>query len=221
MPNLILDFLFPRKCVGCFRFGSYLCSDCQRKIKHLSNQICPECERNSIGGEIHFGCQRRYSLDGLTSAYEFASPIKEAIYQFKYKFVSDLKTTLVDLLLSAKKEDLKKDFVLVPIPLYFRKENFRGFNQVALLGKDLAEKQGLEFRGDLLKKVKDTKPQVKLKEKERKENIKGVFEVVGSVEGKNILLFDDVWTTGATIKEAGSVLKRKRAKLVWGLTLAR
>ena len=145
----------------------------------------------------------------------------------KYHFVTDLANELV--VLSAKHLSSHLIFqtspILIPVPLHPRRERWRGFNQAELLGKMLAGNFAWQFRNDILMRHKNTKPQIGLKGAKRKENIQGAFEIVHKSKILNlkskILLFDDVWTTGSTLKECGNVLKRVGAKKVWGLTLAR
>lgn len=238
----ILDLLFPKKCLGCGRTGAYFCSDCLNFVSLDFARICPVCERSSIGGMTHPRCQTGTSLDGLTSIFTYKGIMKKAIAKLKYKFVSDLATDLVEIFLSFCGEDKtfsdvcqKKDICLVPIPLHQARQNWRGFNQSELLGKMIVENLSIGFVPGLLKRVKNTKPQIKLKEKERKKNIQDAFVISPNYLAKpdpalrdqllitnySFLLFDDVWTSGATLKEAGKVLKQSGAKFVWGLTLVR
>lgn len=112
---------------------------------------------------------------------------------------------------------------IIPIPLFWYKENERGFNQASLFGKKLANELNLQFSDKILVRTKNVPSQTKLTQKERKENVKGIFSVSPIVHSSSfsILLVDDVWTTGATLKEATRVLKEGGVKKVWGLTMAR
>lgn len=113
--------------------------------------------------------------------------------------------------------------LVVPIPLYWHKENIRGFNQASLFGEKLSLKFNLLFSDKILVRKKNVPSQTKLTQKEREENVKGIFSVSPNIHNSlfNILLVDDVWTTGATLKEATRVLKEGGVKRVWGLTIAR
>ena len=240
----LLDFLFPRRCLGCGRWGRYFCEDCLKTIKPFKKQICPVCGKPAISGKTHALCQTKYSLDGLISIFPYEGAIKEAITKLKYKFVTDLAEELVALIVQIIKESDSKRFnllkrmikrnradegdesVLVPVPLHPRRERWRGFNQAEFLGRMLAEKSNWQVQTDILVRRRYTKPQVKLKGKKRKKNVKGAFEISPKVShfsflASNFLIFDDVWTTGSTLKECGNVLKRAKVKKVWGLTLAR
>jgi len=211
----------------------------------LDNQrICPVCEKPSIGGHTHPKCFKKDSLNGLTSVFAYKGLIKKAITKLKYKFISDIADDLVEVFLSSCGEDItfssycqKEKPILVPIPLHPSRLRWRGFNQSELLGKMIAQNLGLNFMPEILVRIKNTKPQMKLSEKERQENIRGAFmlnsparNAAHSVAGGHLpfpiihspfIIFDDVWTSGATIKEAGKILKQNGAKKVWGLTIAR
>lgn len=143
--------------------------------------------------------------------------------KLKYNFVSDLTDELVDLAVNFLQEDFFQARVLVPIPLHWYRKNWRGFNQAEILGKEIALKLKIDFCPDLLLRTRSTKPQVKLKGKERKKNVRGAFKLNPKyrILDTEYLLFDDVWTTGATMKECARVLKKAGVKKVFGLTLAR
>lgn len=231
--SLLLDILFPKKCVGCNKAGSYFCQDCVRNIKQ-TDLVCPRCEDLSLGGQTHPICRRRFGLDGLWSLGVYQDSLKKAIGQLKYHWVSDLAESLIDITLEywAKyqpfvldqiKKDRGEGWVVIPVPLHWWKQNNRGFNQASLLGQILSKRLGLDYY-EALKRVRFTKSQVKLKEHQRKENIKGAFAISPNCNLSPVtcvLLIDDVWTTGSTLRECGYILKRAGAKKVWALTLAR
>ncbi len=229
----ILDFFFPKKCLGCGRIGEYFCSQCLNFISLCKEQICPVCEKPAIGGLTHSRCWTPFTLDGLTSIFVYQGLIKSAISKLKYRFVSDLASDLVELFLSFCGENKafsyfcqQENVFFVPVPLHPQRERWRGFSQTKLLGKLISENLNLPFLPDLLIRTKNTRPQVELKEEKRRKNIQGAFKINPKISHfsfpiSNFLIFDDIWTTGATLKEAGKVLKQARAKKVWGLTLAR
>ncbi|KKR80768.1 MAG: hypothetical protein UU73_C0002G0087 [Candidatus Daviesbacteria bacterium GW2011_GWA1_41_61] len=241
----LVDLLFPKFCAGCGKVGTYLCNKCLWDIQQ-TDLVCPQCERLSVGGLTHPLCKRRYGLDGLWSLGIYQDPLRKIIQKLKYKFVKDVGETLISLTLKywvkftpQLLEELKKDqgegWVVIPVPLHPKRQRFRGFNQSAQLGKLLAQKIGLDYQ-EVLKRIKYTKPQVGLKGKERRENLKNAFEIDPSpslpdqddklcsknyTQLVNCLLIDDVWTTGSTIKECCYVLKKAGAQKVWAITLAR
>ena len=228
----IIDFIFPQKCLGCKQTGGYFCSDCLNLVSLKDNRICPVCAKPSVGGLTHPRCQTPHGLDGLTAVFAYKGLMKKAIQRLKYKFISDLAEDLVEVFLSLCGEDKafvhfsrQENVFFVPIPLHPARKRWRGFNQAELLGKIIAKNLGLKFSPQLLRRVKKTKPQVELKKEERKKNIQGAFKLNPnyqfSIINSPFILFDDVWTSGFTLKEAGKVLKARGAKKVWGLTLAR
>jgi ComF family protein len=222
--------------LDCGQEGHYFCSACQKQIKTLGFQICPICEKPAINGVTHPRCRKRNSLDRLISIFSYEGMIKTAISKLKYKFITDLAKELVGSTVRTIELDLGDQFksltwffmdhksILIPIPLYWRRENWRGFNQSELLGKRLADHFHWQLRTDILIRQRHAKPQVKLKGDERQQNIHGAFKISPNIQASqypNIVIFDDVWTTGSTLKEAGKILKMAGVKKVWGLTICR
>ncbi len=227
----LLDLLFPKRCVGCKKIGNYFCDDCIKNILQ-TDLVCPFCERPSIGGVTHPICKRRYGLDGLWSLGVYQDPLKKAVQKLKYKWIEEIAEVLINItieywarfqpvLLDQLKKDKGEGWIVVPVPLHYKRQNWRGFNQSALMAKSLAKKLGLNYK-ECLKRTKFTTPQVKLSMEKRRQNIKGAFASTSNeLRATNILLIDDVWTTGSTLKECCYILKRNGAKQVWALTLAR
>lgn len=225
--DFLWDFLFPKQCIGCGAFGSYFCPSCFKKIHFVTSGICPVCERQSVYGTTHPFCQSRYGIDGLSSVAIYEGLMKLAIRKFKYKpWLSHLGETLGLILANISYFTIPKgDWIITAVPLHIRKEKERGFNQAEILGKVIGERLGHKFVPDILLRQKEMKIQAKLSEEERKKNIAGAFVLnrnnLFSVLGKSIIIVDDVWTTGATLRMCANVLKRGGVKRVWGLTLAR
>jgi ComF family protein len=112
--------------------------------------------------------------------------------------------------------------LLIPVPLHPRRLRERGFNQALLLVKELSRRTGIPYGKRVLQKVRPTVPQVNLNGVEREKEVRGSFHIIGEeeVEGKSILLVDDVYTTGATVNECSKVLLAAGAERVDVLTLA-
>lgn len=230
--NWILDLFFPKRCVGCKKFGTYFCQNCVSSILQ-GDLICPICQKSAVGGQAHPICVSKYGLDGLWSLGLYKESLREAIIQFKYKYVRELSKILIDVLVEywAKHNPFLLDeiknshgvgWVVVPVPLHNYRKNWRGFNQSEILAQDLANRLGLKYV-PFLKRIHYTTPQAKLKGNERRKNLKNMFEVSSykPLTINSILLIDDVWTTGSTLKECCYELKRNGAKQVWAITLAR
>lgn len=207
----VLDILFPKVCFGCHKQGIYLCPDCLKKEEIVGQNYLPKSTPY---------------LDGLISLFRYRGGVRKAILALKYKFASDIAKELgvhaADVLKSRSFPKGKK--ILLPIPVFKTRANWRGFNQAEEIGGHLATALDWQFKTDVLLKIKPTTPQTGLSEKERTENLKGSFAINPQAyvsDYPHILLFDDVWTTGSTLKEAGKVLKEKGVKKVWGITFAR
>lgn len=234
----MLDLIFPKKCVNCGRFGAYLCVDCLQKIVFVDHPICPICQRQAIGGKTHPGCRGKYKLDGLVAGLRYRGPVRKGIGKIKYRFNWDVAETFVGLMAEQIwRFDMPADFVLVPIPLHARRKNWRGFNQAELICQILAKKFKVRWQNTLVR-TRETKTQVGLSQKDRLVNIKGAFalrgvqqdkrrpfgsaqgKIISKVNDKNIILVDDVFTTGATMFEACNVLKRAGVGEVWAMVMA-
>lgn len=216
----LLDLIFPKKCVSCSRFGSFLCFDCTSNIEVLEAQVCSACYKSAFLGKTHPICKKKTSLDGVVSFYNYSGPIKAIVKNLKYRFTTDALTELSEKLNLKRNLLPDSSWTLLPVPLHQQRQNFRGFNQAELLGSLVSKKLNLSLDNQLLKRKLATKSQVGLSQKERKENIDKVFKVLGEVKDKNFYIFDDVWTSGATLKSIAKELKKAGAEKVWGLTLA-
>ena len=222
----LLDLIFPKRCVSCRKFGSYLCDSCFSKVEFVDKPVCPYCERQAVGGKAHPGCAKRSGLDGLIVVCSYRGPGKNCINKIKYKWIYDIEKILATIISqNLWKFDFPTDSVLVPVPLHTKRKRWRGFNQAELLGKDLSKRFKHPY-ADLLLRSRYTRPQVELKKDERKKNVRGAFSLrftqskPFSLQGKNILLVDDVYTTGATMSECANVLKRAGASSVWAMAVA-
>ncbi len=216
----LLDLLFPKTCVGCGKLGEYLCERCVGQIEYLEVQLCSRCYKNAIGGKTHPKCETKFGLDGVVSFCNYKGTIREVIKNLKYRFTTALLGEVSKKIVFDPDLLPNKSWVALPVPLHKSRENFRGFNQAELLGKIMAQKLNLSFDSSVLKRKSETKSQVGLSQKQRKDNIALAFEVRGEVRGKGFYIFDDVWTSGATLNSVAKELKRAGAEYVWGLTLA-
>lgn len=227
----LLDFIFPKSCVGCAQAGTYFCADCVSSISPAES-ICPICAKPSVTGMTHPLCQSKFGLDGLWSLGLYRYSLKLAVQKLKYKWIKELAQILNRIIADNWQtappflfDQIKKDpnaWVVTSIPLHWRRQNWRGFNQAQLLGRLLAKSLGLEYV-ETLKKIKATKPQVNLSKEKRVQNLQNAFILINKDKPltKNYLLVDDVWTTGSTIKQCCNLLKAAGAKKVWGFTMAR
>ena len=235
--NIILDILFPTSCIGCGKEGRYICDECNVFISETM-PVCPVCCNSSFFGESHSNCVRKYSLDGLISIWDYEGLIKNLIYKIKYDgtthAISEIIENFFKLITNDKDNRFHaflsflsyKDTYITYVPMYIKKEKKRGFNQAELIAKEIGKISNRRIIS-LLKKIKNTESQTKLEKKERLENVKGSFEnsqicdKPSLSQTENVLLVDDIFTTGATMKECCKVLKQSGARKVWGFVLAR
>ncbi len=232
-PMSLLGLVYPKQCVGCEKRGRYFCYTCLKSVKLRKDYICPECNKWSLGGRVHLGCKKLDSLEGLVSLLSYKGLVRRGVHGLKYQLVKEMEDELVGIFMETIKQQLKNRQagelvrflktrpVVVAMPLHWRRENWRGFNQAEMVTKMVVDGLGLELLENWLVKVRSSKAQMKLKKDKREENVRGVFQVRGEKKVKRALLVDDVWTTGATMRAASRVLKRAGVKQVWGLTLAR
>jgi len=220
----LLDIFFPKRCVCCRKFGAYLCFDCAKEIEYIKTDTCPECGKISHGAKYCRNCRARAKtkLSSLIIAANYhCPPVKEMIHNLKYCGLTELSEHLGEILCQKLSSIDSKNYIIVPVPLYKKRQNSRGFNQSALIARYTAQKLGLEY-ADCLKRLRDTKPQVELKRGERQKNVLDSFKCASSiVERRNVLLIDDVATTGATLSECAKALKTAGAKKIIAAVVAR
>ena len=218
-----VEFFFPAHCVGCGREGVFLCTSCRRLLLPLLPPMCEKCS-GSLSWEGRCpNCQRwQLQIDGIRSAFRFEGVLREAILQLKYRHTKALAPTLGQLLaehLSAKPVPVD---VIVPVPLHWRRFRERGYNQSALLARELGGLIDKPVVETTLERVRPTTAQTKATAELRRNNVMGAFACRDQrLRLKHILLIDDVATTGATLDSCALALKQSGVASTWGLTLAR
>ncbi|QQG41875.1 MAG: ComF family protein [Candidatus Woesebacteria bacterium] len=163
--------------------------------------------------------------------WKYEGVVKNAVHAIKYRYATEIVQEICGYFVPELKKVGAQNLVtgnshMVPIPIYWHRENVRGFNQSEEIGKIVAKEMGWKFVPDLLIKNKSTKSQVELSVKARKENLRGVFSLNPIYKSsvlnlRSVILFDDVFTTGSTLKEAAKILKSNGVERVWGMTIAR
>ncbi len=231
--NWFSGLLFPIRCLGCRKFGNYVCRGCLRTISIKKNFECIGCKRNTPLGQTCFLCAKTNSVDQLLIVADYKNLLVEKSLKFlKYRFIRDLESPLLVLMKRYLKWlTLDKKFnvfgvnpLLIPVPLHPRRLNWRGFNQSELFAKELADTFQMEMAVDVIERTVNAIPQADIKEKEeRLKNMNGIFKIKDNkkLTGREILLIDDVCTTGATLNECAKVLKANGATKVIGLVVAR
>lgn len=236
--DAILDLLFPPRCVACHRLGTWLCAACLNEIETIRPPVCPRCgwpvgELLSPGPAVPHSempvcdrCQRDlFQLDGLRACGFHSGPLRQAIHQLKYEDVRSLAAPLGKLMADRWPELLPPGYdmeAIVPVPLHASRQRERGYNQAALLARELGAYLRRPVVENVLIRARATAPQVELNAQERQENVRGAFRCLNDrLRGKRVLLVDDVCTTGSTLEAACSALKSSGVSSVWAYTLAR
>ena len=161
-------------------------------------------------------------MDGIRAPFLMEGLIQDAIHQLKYRNLRVLAPELGKILSRYLQTHSIPGDSLVPVPLHPGRLRRRGYNQALLLAKELGKLQGLEVHDDLLRRTKNSPPQVEaISLEQRRLNVAGSFDCRGDAAGSKIILIDDVTTTGSTLSACAAALKRAGASSVWGLTLAR
>lgn len=233
----ILDFVFPQNCICCegkiTQGEHFLCTPCRGDIGFIRQPHCFHCwvpaDLSYAYPHEEFVCgdcrKNPFQFDQARSLGFYDTVLRTTIHHFKYRKQMGVLAEM-DLLLEKYFQEnpgFCQGFTVSPIPLHFNKMKERGFDQAFLIARQVARILKLPLEGGLLRRVKATSPQATMTRTERAQNIKGAFEInrPECVLGKNILLVDDVFTTGATVNEAAKILKKKGAGKVYVFTLGR
>ena len=221
----VLDVLFPPRCAACGAYGSFLCLPCREELPCTRPPRCPVCWQPQAQGSPCPRCrEERPAFAGARSPYLYQGPAREVVHALKYNYLSALARPLAVLMAAylAEEEAIEAD-LLVPVPLYGRRRRLRGYNQSALLARELGRIRGLAVDERALSRRRDTSPQARSADAEaRRRNVADAFRAERArVEGRHILVIDDVMTTGATLDACAQALRRAGAASVWALTFAR
>jgi ComF family protein len=221
--------LLPDACVACDEvLGEHegegaFCERCLPEVLELPALGCPRCAEP---GRFETLCPRCLTapktFERAWAAFEHEGAIARAVHRFKYVDRADLARPLGALLARRAELPLRRmPGRLVPIPLHLERFQVRQFDQAALLAVELGRRTGRPVEASLLRRVRHTSRQVGLLEHEREENVRGAFDVDGTVRGEDVVLIDDVMTTGATAREAAGVLIARGARAISVVCLAR
>lgn len=222
--EVVVDFFFPCRCVGCGKVGEFLCADCCQQLPRLLPPFCHKCGKPESSGGLCATCWgHQTEIDGARSPFRFDGAIRQAIYELKYHNLKAISACLAKLLATYLQANPVPGEVLAPVPLYPRRLRERGYNQASLLTRELGKLVGLPVVEDSLYRFKDSLPQARTATVEgRRRNVADAFTCRGQrLNGRRVLLVDDVCTSGATLEACAAALKAAGAVSVWGFTLAR
>jgi ComF family protein len=222
--EIALNLLFPQRCVGCGKEGELICRSCQSSLPRIMPPLCPRCGRPQPSGILCSNCVSwRAEIEGIRSPFRFDGVMRQAIHQLKYRNLRTLAAPLAQLLRDYLVTYPVPGDVLVPVPLHRRRLRERGYNQSRLLARELGKLISLPMVDDCLIRQRHAPPQARTRNvQERLSNVVGAFRCSDQrLRDKQVLLIDDVSTSGATLDACAAALKAAGVKSVWGLTLAR
>ncbi len=231
----ILDFIYPQHCAICTkhlnRGEEDICKVCWNSLVTLPYPFCPYCRSFYKLGETTCSfCQSAgragegWKLSMVRSLGRFDDYFRELIHRFKYAKKIPLGRRLGHRLgesINRNFNFLESDF-LIPVPLHKSRYRERGFNQSEIVAEEISKTTGVATLKNALKRKKNTRDQTNLSPEQREENVRGAFVVTQPelLNGKKLILVDDVVTTGATLSECARMLKQAGAERVLGMTIA-
>ena len=237
---MVLDVVFPPICVACRKYlradekESPLCADCEAKIQINNGFYCPVCKRRLATPLKTCHLEIKFILAAAT---DYENPVtRELIQTLKYKNIRNSIKPIAKIITSyLDKLDFvrscSKDVLIVPVPLHKKRERLRGFNQSQLIAEIIKEylitkdpQTSVKQENYNLIRKKPTKTQAEIKNfDDRAENVINCFETKNKeiFAGKNIILVDDVFTSGATMNEAARILKNAGSKKIIGFVVAK
>lgn len=217
-----LDLFFPPACGGCGKIGSRWCGDCQQRVKILDGILCEICGLplqkagicdSCVADKPHFRVLRAWAV--------FQNPLQTALHKLKYRRDMSMGDSLASQMVSFVQGLNWPIDIIVPIPLGKQRQKERGYNQVGMIAMPLAMALGVKYAPNELARRKETRSQVGLTKAERRENVREAFQAGTRVNGKTVLVMDDVSTTGSTLSSSADALLLAGAKDVYALTVAR
>ena len=227
----VLDWVYPRICPECGKLcdreARHLCWDCFQRIELYRDGLCEKCGQPTEGVVHHAflcGACRKHpcAFDRARATAVYQGVLSNQLQAFKYNQALWLKDDLVDLLEGGVRAHYDSE-AIVPVPLHFLRLHKRTYNQAAILAQALAQRLDRSCDVQSLIRTHQTATQTRFHAQQRQQNVKGAFRVVRPawICQRNILLIDDVMTTGATVGECSRVLKAAGANKVVVLTVAR
>ena len=207
-----LEYIFLPSCGICNKLGEgYLCEKCEKELEKYKINLNNEENIDNYIEKLH--------------VFKYEKMIRKLIIQYKFNEKSYLYKTFCELIIKNKKvfDFIKSYDIIIPVPIHKTRIRKRGYNQSELIAKELAKKLNIGYNKKVLIKVKKNKPQSILNKKERKENTENVYKIINKekIYDKKILIFDDIYTTGATINACIKEIEKAKVKKIGVLTLAK
>ena len=225
----LLKIPFPETCIVCgdvLDNCSYACTKCKDKVNYINTAFkCKTCLgflHTAQDGMCGSCLAQKPCYSRLISCVKYTGPVQDKIKAYKFRNRPDYHIGFSRLACEVLEREGVYFDAVIPIPLSKKSFKDRGYNQSALIAKKIAEHFQVPFYDNVLFKIKETKKQSDLKLSERQENIKGAFKVRRGrlIEGKTILLVDDIFTSGSTMREAAKMCAAQSDEII-AFTIAR
>ena len=230
----LLDMIYPRRCVGCNGVvdsgANLICWNCTTRIPFITLPFCFQCG-DPVAGQVDSSYVCRHcsenipSFDKARSVARYRGLLKDMLCEFKYAGALWMRRDLAAWLLTCLQSqfDTRSIDVVTCVPLHPVKQRDRGYNQAALLAKDVSSLIGKSFSSKMIRRIRHTPSQTNLTARQRRDNVLGAFacRVPDNLRLSRALLIDDVMTTGATVNECARVLKEAGVSRVEVVTVAR
>lgn len=214
----MLFFIFSRKCEMCETISeSYICDKCKRKIENSKlylNKV-DDCSKDDT----------KY-FDEHAYIFDYTSLIRKKIIEYKFKNKPYLGKMFSEFFVKNEKMCgfLKKYDIIIPVPMTNKKIKERGYNQTEIIARIISQNiPNITMQKNVLTKYKDNKVQSQLNKKQRQQNVQNVYKLNNEeiIKEKNILIFDDIYTTGATCNECAKTLKKAQPSKIGIITIAK
>ncbi|ABR46948.1 phosphoribosyltransferase [Alkaliphilus metalliredigens QYMF] len=230
----LMDLMYPLdvSCIACKENLSnqtkyYLCDTCYGEIDFFPEHCCHQCGKILSMTEAVGLCQacesKPPSFERAIAVFQYQGHIKRLIFRFKYEHEPYLSRIMGQMLADSYEKEALEVGLIIPVPLHYKRQKQRGFNQAELLAKYMSQQVKQPYDPDVLIRSQETIIMHHLTRQQREENVKQAFMVKnpGLIVNQKLLLIDDIVTTGATLKACSRVLLEAGAQSVTALTLAR
>lgn len=227
----LLDLIFPKQCLHCYKFGNYLCSRCRNKfLQYYEIYTCHVCKCPLLAKDryVHESCKHRSNLNEVVVCVHYNQLVQKIISVVKYDGYYDVINLILELMLNYIDISKFNNSIFVPVPLNKFKQNQRGFNQAELISKKLTKLIKKDCVGvNLLIRTKNTKTQVGMTKEERASNLNSAFDLnyrvnnLENLRNKTVWIVDDIMTTGSTLEKCAEILKTHGFYNIKALVFAR
>lgn len=221
--DILFDYFFPSNCAACGMPISVrdngVCKTCLSSIQPLDD-ACHKCGGQLVNDVCGVCTERAWYVDRCFAISEYFGVMKEILVRYKFHKWRRLSKHFAEMVYNAAVDAFGGVDIITAVPMTKSKVRKRGFNQSELVAKEVAKKMGKKYM-QLIREVRVWKTQKDLNYVDRFLNVLGRFEIKKKLSGENILLIDDVFTTGATINECARLLKTAGAKRVFAIAFAR